>query len=137
MIRWNQFWQFRLKVSTDIFNIFAPNLRTFEKIFLFRKNFHSIKFSYRNVKFRFDRDVEIYSRKCEGFVRYGPKIFRRPILSEKKSSKSSWNDLESKVVNGGLIFWTKNQKPLFKVPKFFLKQKQIQKTLSSNICSGP
>ena len=104
------FDSFAWNFSQTFCNIFALNPKTFEKLYTFRKNFHSIKFSHRNINFRFDHAVKRYSSKYQAYVRYGPKIIRRPILSEKNSSKSSWRYLENNVVNGALVFWTKNPK---------------------------
>ena len=97
------------------------------------KKLHSIKFSYRNANICFDHAVEIYSRKCQRYVRYGTEFFRRPILSEETSSEYSWRDLESNVVNGALIFRTKIQKLLFKVPTF-LKTKTNWNNLIVEYC---
>ena len=113
------FDSFAWNFSQTFCNIFAPDPKTFEKLYTWRKNFPSIKFSYRNVNFCFDHAVKKHSSKCQEYVRYGPKFIRRPILSEKNSSKSSWRYLESSVVNGALFFRKKIQKLLFKVPKVF------------------
>ena len=113
------FDSFAWNFSQTFCNIFAPDPKTFEKLYTWRKNFPSIMFSYRNVNFCFDHAVKKQSSKCQEYVRYGPKFIRRPILSEQNSSKSSWRYLESSVVNGALFFSEKIQKLLFKNPKVF------------------
>ena len=115
----SSFDSFAWNFSQTFCNIFAPNAKTIEKLYTLRKNFHSIKFLYRNLEFCFDHPVEIYTSKGQSYIHYFLKINRRPMFSEKKSSKSSWRVIESSVVNGALFLRTKNQKLLFKVPKVF------------------
>ena len=104
------FDNFAQNFSQTFWKIVQPNHKTLKKVYSFKKDFVTMKYSSSNAKRCFGNPAERWLWKVRKTFGHSPKINERLILFWKKlSSNITSRELKSSVENDVLVSWAKSK----------------------------